>query len=85
MREQRDAANEWRLPIGQMVLSEAFTLEHSISLTENLEKLGCISYQMEAIQAILSDESRTAAERIRSALKAIRNEPPQTSLSQIEE
>jgi CRISPR/Cas system-associated protein Cas7 (RAMP superfamily) len=85
MREQGDAANEWGLPFGQMVLSEAFTLEQSLSLTENLDKLGSARHQIETVRAILTDNSRSEAERVRDALRAVRNDPPPTSLSKIEE
>lgn len=68
-----------------MVLSEAFTLEQSLSLTENLEKLGSASHQIETVRAILTDDSRSEAERVRDALRVIRNGQPQTSLSKIEE
>ena len=40
---------------------------------------------MENIKAILTDDSRSEADRVRDALRAIRNDPPQTSLSKIEE
>ena len=54
-----------------MVESEAFTLEHSLSLTENLEKLALLTQKLEALRGILTDESRPEPERVKDALKAI--------------
>lgn len=85
MCEQDDTANEWGLPIGQMVLSEAFTLEQSLSLTENLKKFGSATQQLLTVRAILTDDSRSEAERVSDALKVISGDAPQICLSKIEE
>jgi hypothetical protein len=54
-----------------MVESEAFTLERSISLTENFEKLASLTQKLEALRDILSDQTRPEPERVKDALRAI--------------
>jgi hypothetical protein len=86
MSEPADASlNDWGLPLGQMVESEAFNLEHSLSITENLERLASLADQLDTLRIILTDETRPHAQRVTDALSTFRREPLQTSLSRIEQ